>query len=499
MVAPQTISITLVKPALSDAKRMAVVAIEDFLLLYYPYPKALLDKTHVPTTIGGYWLSRVPEEHRAFDFLPLTRDVLLYLQSGGHRSQISDQLAYYFSGFMPSYRAACIFLSLIADDQPWPEVQAFMHSISYGNAREYVETFDWKAGEKKAQAELKAWADVIQAEVNELEALSTQPPERVAYVAPGLPPGVLTPPAMTPAVPPVLEVPLAPASEGVGIRLLTQALRWRLWLVPLLFTAPTANGSEVEWLRKQKEDDKHLQIRDVKETLTVRVNSTNNLCKPQTAQNQKNGAECENDGYVLMETALKYRRLVDPPKGRGLDGLFEKLAPDDGPKPIPDIVTVPKLGKIVFIPEEAEPPHARYDFTGKPPRTIYPKFVVFEAKHVSQSFDESNKDGIKKESKKRLKNTCDGQQMGEDWTEKRIPQALERQNPGAKYKPSRKAKEKEITDGGYARWIFVCLPGPVGSNGKLYVFIDVVASGMDLESKTPKTRKSDKPTPDTGY
>jgi hypothetical protein len=37
------------------------------------------------------------------------------------------------------------------------------------------------------------------------------------------------------------------------------------------------------------------------------------------------------------------------------------------------------------------------------------------------------------------------------------------------------------------------LPGPIGSNTKLYVLIDVIASGMDLESKMPKPRKGTAP------
>ena len=80
--------------------------------------------------------------------------------------------------------------------------------------------------------------------------------------------------------------------------------------------------------------------------------------------------------------------------------------------------------------------------------------------------------------------------MGADWTEPRIPQALNRQYPKAANRDFRQAKAEQIEDAGYARWIFVCLPGPVGSNAKLYVLIDVIASGMDLESKRPKPRKS---------
>ena len=393
-------------------------------------------------------------------------------------------------------------MKLVADGEPWREVQAFMHSMAYGNAREYVETFDWKAGEKKAQAEAQAWADVIQAQVDKLEARSKAPPVQIAFLGPGLPPGVLAPPVATPVVPPMVQpmAPLAPVAEGIGTRLLTFAAARGLLLLGLLLWSTELNSGEDAWLRKRDEalKKKRLLIRDIQEEITVVVNSTNNECRPQRTNNQENGAECENDGYVLMESVLRYTRLVDPPKGRGLDGLFEKLAPDDQPWPFPETVTVPKPGKLVFIPEEAEPPKQKYDFTGKPPRTLYPKFVVFEAKNVSMAFDERDKDGIQKESKNRLGNTCDGQQVGVRWTVRRIPQALNRQAPGAKNKKSRDQKLDEIRDARYARWIFVCLPGPVGSNTKLYVFIDVVASGMDLESKAPIPRKGKTQTPGSG-
>jgi hypothetical protein len=229
------------------------------------------------------------------------------------------------------------------------------------------------------------------------------------------------------------------------------------------------------------------------------VNTTNNDCRPQSEENKKNGTECEEDGYVLMELVLQYARLVDPPKGKGLDGLFEKHQPFDQPNPMPTTVTAPKPGKLIFIPPADKPPQVRYDFTGKPPVSTYPKFVMFEAKHIAKGFDANDTEGIKKETKNRLKNTCDGQQMGTDWTEKRIPQTLERQYPRAANRQFRKGKEKEITNQGYARWIFVCLPGPVGSGTKLYVLIDVVASGMDLDSKIPKPRKSTAPPQDSTY
>ena len=74
--------------------------------------------------------------------------------------------------------------------------------------------------------------------------------------------------------------------------------------------------------------------------------------------------------------------------------------------------------------------------------------------------------------------------------EKRIPQALGRKDGGLT-SAQRKSKMDQIDIAGYARWIFIFLPGPLGSAtpSKLYIFIDVVASGMDLESRPPRPRK----------
>lgn len=511
----KSIPVTSVKSDISDSKRMAVAAINRFLRTYYPYSEELLTKSQAAQIIAGHWLSRVPGFHDDEDFLHLTRDVLAYFQSGGERSQISDQLAYFFSGFMPSYGATRILLDMVGSGQTWREVQAFMHSLSYGNARQYVESFDWAGGEKKAHAEVKAWADILQTQVDKLEALAKPVPVQLAFLAPGVPPGTFAPSGVTPVAPPVVSPPPppmaplgAPAAEALGTRLLTfVATKGPLLLVLLVIPSNVGQGGEDYpenvWLRKRDEaaKQKKLLVREVQEQITVAINTTNNDCKPQRTQNQENGADCENAGYTIMEQALKYQRLVDPPKGRGLDGLFEKLAPNEQPWPFPESVTAPKPGKLVFLPENGEPPKASFDYAGRPPTATYPKFVVFEAKNVAMGFEEDDKEGIQKEGKKRLKNTCDGQQLGTTWTEKRIPQALSRQNPGAKGMRAVEEKQQQIRNTGYARWLFICLPGAIGSNAKLYVFIDVVASAMDLDSMKPKPRKSDKSstTPDSSY
>lgn len=76
--------------------------------------------------------------------------------------------------------------------------------------------------------------------------------------------------------------------------------------------------------------------------------------------------------------------------------------------------------------------------------------------------------------------------MSVPWTEERIPQALRRKDSLIRDRRAQNDKREEIDEHGYARWIFVCLPGPVGDAkpSKLFVFIDVVEAKMDLE-KTP--------------
>ncbi|WP_322095687.1 hypothetical protein [Paraburkholderia bannensis] len=116
--------------------------------------------------------------------------------------------------------------------------------------------------------------------------------------------------------------------------------------------------------------------------------------------------------------------------------------------------------------------------------------MVFEAKHISKSFDSSDTDGIKKEAKRRLGETCDGTQMNEPWSERRIPQALRRSVKGGDMTPDEMDRKiTEIKTARYARWMFICLPGGAGTGSKLFVLIDVVASGMDLD-KSPVTPES---------
>lgn len=186
-----------------------------------------------------------------------------------------------------------------------------------------------------------------------------------------------------------------------------------------------------------------------------------------------------------MEKSLGYQRLVDPPKGRGLDGLFEKQVDMSAPSPMPkDVSEPPPGGKLVFIPETMRPPTPQYKALNPVATSAlaYPLYVVFEAKHVSKGFDPSDTDGIQKEAKRRLGETCDGTQMSEPWTEKRIPQALNRKvKSGDMTRKESKAQYQKIKDSGYVRWMFICLPGPTGSLSKLFVLIDVVGAGMNLE------------------
>ena len=114
---------------LGDSVRLAVGEIERFLGPWYP--QTLLDKSKAAKAIAGQWLSRVKGFHAQDDFVHLVRDVLAQCHSGKERTAISDQLAYYFSGFLPTYGASCTLLGMVGDGLPWSEVQAFLHSQSY--------------------------------------------------------------------------------------------------------------------------------------------------------------------------------------------------------------------------------------------------------------------------------------------------------------------------------------------------------------------------------
>lgn len=503
----RAIPITPVKLDLTDSLRMAVAEIERFLAMFYP--GEAIDQTHAAKAVAGQWLSRIKGFHQDDDFLHLVRDFLSYVLSGGERSRISDQLAYYFSGFMPSYGTSCILVGMLADSRPWSEVQAFMHSQSYGNARQYIETYDWAGGRKRADAEVDAWIAVLREQDGRLQTAMSGERVLLAFVPPApTPNGPITDvPVRGPYVPaprpPVQVVPpeVPPAGPGAQAARRLAPLLVRVGAIPLFIifitVAPSnlfERNTEDEDLRKMREKyarEQKVPIPDTQWKADATTDTTNNECKAQIEDNQKNGAVCENDGYVLMESALRYKRLVNPPKGKGLDGLFEKLEPFNQPAPMPGTVTVPKPGKLVFIPADKKPPRPEYAYAKpKPGVTIaqtYPKFVVFEAKHVSKRFESADSDGIKKEARRRLGETCDGKQMSEPWTERRIPQALKRKD-SLLSKGEALDKEEDIKAIGYARWIFVCLPGALGAvpPSKLYVFIDVVEAGMALEKKVPE-------------
>ncbi|WP_232071495.1 hypothetical protein [Paraburkholderia pallida] len=387
---------------------------------------------------------------------------------------------------MPSYGTARTLLGIVNDGGTWPDVRAFMHSQAYGNAKRYVEEFDWSAGGKKAQAETQAWLAVLKEEVCKLNAGASL----VAFLAPDNSPWLKTPP-VTDVPNPVL--PAAAEAEGsVLTQLLTKITSIPFLVgVVLLTYSPSLNDGEDEVMkkiRKQQQNDalyRKVAIPAPQVQTVVKVDTLTVECKPQTEINRQNGAKCENDGYILMEKSLGYKRLVDPPKGRGLDGLFEKQADMSAPNPMPQIVSEPPPGgKLVFIPEAMRPPKPQYR-TLNPAvagAVAYPLFVVFEAKHISKGFDPSDTDGIQKEAKRRLGETCDGTQMSEPWTEERIPQALNRDvKNGYMTSEERRAKYQEIKDSRYVRWIFICLPGPTGSSSKASVLIDVVGASMNLE------------------
>ena len=492
----RVISIIPVETSSTDAIRMAVREVGQFLGLFYP--AALIAQHEVAEKITGQWLSRIQAFHNGDDFLQLVRDYLQSILSGGERSKTSDSLAYYFSGFMPTYGASCTLIDMVYDGREWSEIKAFMHHIGYGDARKYIEDFDYKGAQTKIKSEHKAWLDILKQQDTALHLAQNGPPVQLAF-APS--PSYL--PTMT-DVP--LEPVTMPKTAAAPSRLASMA---RIALSPamiglLLLTIPgnamqeDTEQQELDRMaqretrrKKLAEEKKKLIILEVTQANTATSNTTNNRCTDQVDQNKKNGAECENDGYGIMEKSLLYKRLIDPPKGKGLDGLFEKPEQEKNkPSPFPALVTQPKAGKIIFIPAEATPPNIKYAWDKQFPFPAYPRFVVFEAKNIAKHFDEKDTEGITKEAKNRLKNTCDGQQMGTKWTEKRIPSALKKDK--SKNKKEQKDRMDDIRESGYARWVFICLPGPLGNTAvtKTYIFIDIDASGVDLNSLKPKERKS---------
>ncbi len=407
---------------------------------------------------------------------------------------------------------------MLADRRPAVEVEGYFHHIGYGSVKKFIDE-NGAAIKTRALDRYQRSVEIVSAEVRHLEAQwNKEHTILVAQVGPACSPApVGAPAANDPTIPrprpnlrlvPPLE-PAPPAPSGASrllprlAALLVAAPQILVGVVLMGIPANIGRGDpEAEFIKKQQEERAKQQLVPIPQRETqidAAVNQSTNECQAQIEGNQKNGAQCEDDGYVLMERNLQYQRLVDPPKGRGLDGLFEKLEPGNAPNPMPETVQQSKPGKLIFIPPDVRPPQPSYDFIGKPPQSRYPKFVVWEAKHISKTFEPSDTEAIRKAGKNALGNTCDGAQMGKPWTERRIPQALNRDK--GLDKKQRARKSQNITDTSYARWIFLCLPGPIGDSGitKLYVLIDVVAAGLDLESIPAKPRKPPASKNDTGY
>lgn len=470
---PHIMPIKQVRPDVGDAVRMSVAEIERFLAMFHP--ASAIREHRSAHAIAGQWLSRVKGFHDDDDFLHLVRDVLAWLKSGGRRSLATDHLSLFFSGFMPSYGTAREFVERVNDGAAWPEVRAFMHSQAYGNAKRYVETFDWSSGEQKAQAEAGAWLKAISEEDGKLKAAGT-----LAFVAPK------TAPWLKPVVGDAVATEVAGEGLTSILEKIPKANPWLMGIV-LLFHSSSLNAGEDEALAKiraQERQRKKLVIAEPQVQADAVVDATNTECRAQIEKNQKNGAKCEEDGYVLMEQALLYQRLVNPPKGRGLDGLFEKQGGTlSAPATMPRFVTQPPPGgELMFIPEAMKPPRPQFNYTDPASVAVYPRFVVFEAKHISKSFGAMDAERIGREAKRRLGKTCDGTQMSLPWTVDRIAHALNRNvNDGGVTLEESKDKYREIMESRYARWIFLCLPGPAGEDSKLFVLIDIVASGMNIE------------------
>lgn len=491
-----TIPIKGVKADQGSAVVMAADEIERFLSHFYPLQT--VRKLKSADIIAGMWVSRVKGLHDSDDFLHLTHDFLDYVMSGGNRSLVSDRISFFFSGFMPSYGAARTFLGIVDDGGKWPDVRAFMHFHAYGNAKNYVEGFDWGAGQQKTQTEADAWLKILSDQEKKLGAAASG---ALAFVAPGnsswLADAVKT--GSTTG-----EGQAAKSALRLAIEAITKFPVVRS--IALLAYSPSLNAGEREYLQaRQKQQalakQNTLAIPAPLEQVKLEVNTQTVVSMPQIEKNKQNGEKCENNGYALMENSLRYRRLIQPPKGKGLDGLFEKTPPMNAPNPAPLRVAQPAPGgELKFIPESARPPQPQYDYANlESGVATYPRFVVFEAKNIDRSFQSSDEDGIKKAAQRSLGETIkDGTQMGTDWISRRIPHALKRNvRDGEMSAIDGKKTQANVRRSGYARWIFVCLPGPVGSQSKLFVFIDVDQAGIKMDRPEPEMTPQE--TQDNGY
>ena len=79
--------------------------------------------------------------------------------------------------------------------------------------------------------------------------------------------------------------------------------------------------------------------------------------------------------------------------------------------------------------------------------------------------------------------------MGTNWTERRIPSALNR-NKNTNINNAEKIGQ--ILRNDYALWVFVCAQGANGgpTPSKLYTIIDTNLAEMDLDSTPPRPSKS---------
>ncbi|HTR06335.1 MAG TPA: hypothetical protein VMJ11_06690, partial [Paraburkholderia sp.] len=123
-----------------------------------------------------------------------------------------------------------------------------------------------------------------------------------------------------------------------------------------------------------------------------------------------------------------------------------------------------------------------------------------EAKNIDQSFKSGDDEGIKKAAQRSLGETQkDGTQMSERWIDRRATWAMSRNvKNGDMTRDDADRKASEMDDEGYARWIFACLPGPTGSQSKLFVFLDIDEAGLNIEPP-PKPAQAPQQTQDNGY
>ena len=498
----------------AEALATAIRAVENLLQAGYSIED--IREHQSAEVIVGYWLSMMPglEPDDSRDIEQFAQDLVLLLRNAEGNLQL-NAITLFLGGIMPTYLKARTLAQMVADGASARNIEAYFHSMAYGSVERFLQK-QASGAQAAAREALARLIKVVEDETTELDRRIYQR-SAIAFAPPEVgPSSLLQEPAVRPAVP--MSQPVAPGTpapgnawRGTGLRTLSRGIAERVPQV--VVTLLVAEGLQKAHEREMRANEKERRLRSKENKViaqivialqrtetTAEANSTVNECQAQITENRANGERCEEDGYHLMERSLKFKRLADPPKGRGLDGLFEKLRPYNLPTSGQITRDLAPPDRIRFVPDSATPPSLIYDLVGPNKDHVYPRFVVFEAKDHSKSVDESD-DALCKAGENRLGSTQTGTQLGVKWTEERIPQTMKRRDSKVP-RQDRAEKFDEIRQYRYARWLFMCLRGQE-SEGKLFVFVDIESSGIAgrIDSKPPKPRPSKGPsessTPDS--